>query len=332
MIHKYHYFYKITNLINLKYYYGIHSTNNLDDGYMGSGKALKQAIKKYGIENFKKDIIKFFPNLKELSDFEKFIVNEDLVDDPNCYNLVKGGYFLDDKDILKLKESIVGLQKGENNSAYGKRWITKDQKTIRIDQSELEYYIENGWVPGRAIKSTQKIIKANANRVWIWKDGLIKFINKQFLNDYLESGWVRGRSKPKPKTEKLSKGWNLKNKSYITVLDSEGNKLCVSKDDPRYINGELISFNKGKVSVIDSEGNKLFVSVNDPRYINGELIPIQRKGQNLVLVRDSNDNYFKVPSDDPRYINGELIPATKGRVRPETERQNISKSKIKKTS
>ena len=54
---KYHYFYKITNLLNEHFYYGIHSTDNLDDGYMGSGKRLHYAYKKYGMQNFKKEIM-----------------------------------------------------------------------------------------------------------------------------------------------------------------------------------------------------------------------------------------------------------------------------------
>ena len=88
---KYHYFYKITNNINNHFYYGIHSTDNLDDGYMGSGSRLNYAYKTYGIENFTKEILKFFGSRKECSDYEAKVVNEVLIEDPNCYNSILGG-------------------------------------------------------------------------------------------------------------------------------------------------------------------------------------------------------------------------------------------------
>lgn len=91
MTYKYNYFYKITNLINGKYYYGIHSTNNLEDGYMGSGTLLHKAYKKYGIENFNKEILKYFDTRKELCEYEEEVVNEVVIKDLESYNIKIGG-------------------------------------------------------------------------------------------------------------------------------------------------------------------------------------------------------------------------------------------------
>ena len=88
---KYHYFYKITNNINGHFYYGVHNTDNLDDGYMGSGKRLHYAYKKYGIENFTKEILKFFDTSEEAFEYEFNTVNEELIRDSNCYNIKCGG-------------------------------------------------------------------------------------------------------------------------------------------------------------------------------------------------------------------------------------------------
>ena len=85
------YFYKITNKINNKFYFGVHKTNNLNDGYFGSGKRLFYAISKYGRDNFEKEILECFDTYKEALDFEAEIVDEILVLNDNCYNLRKGG-------------------------------------------------------------------------------------------------------------------------------------------------------------------------------------------------------------------------------------------------
>lgn len=88
---KYNYLYKITNLINGKFYYGIHTTSNLDDNYMGSGTNINKAYEKYGINNFKKEILEFFDTRELAALREREIVNEYLIKNPNCYNIILGG-------------------------------------------------------------------------------------------------------------------------------------------------------------------------------------------------------------------------------------------------
>lgn len=84
--------YKTTNQINGKYYIGCHKTINVDDDYLGSGHLLKDAVTKYGIENFTKEILFVFDNSEEMYNKEKELVTESLVIDNMCYNLCTGGY------------------------------------------------------------------------------------------------------------------------------------------------------------------------------------------------------------------------------------------------
>ena len=60
-----HIVYKTTNIANKKIYIGAHSTANLLDDYIGSGRLLKRAIKKYGREHFKREILFQFSTLEE---------------------------------------------------------------------------------------------------------------------------------------------------------------------------------------------------------------------------------------------------------------------------
>jgi hypothetical protein len=84
------YIYKITNTINSRWYIGKH--NGSDPNYMGSGKLLKQAYKKYGIENFEKVILETCSTDEELNLKEiEWISKTNALTDPACYNLVEGG-------------------------------------------------------------------------------------------------------------------------------------------------------------------------------------------------------------------------------------------------
>jgi hypothetical protein len=83
--------YQITNLLNGKYYVGAHQTSEIDDGYMSSSKVVKNAIKKHGKENFKKEVLYNFLTLEEMFKKEAEIVDEKFVNRKNTYNLKTGG-------------------------------------------------------------------------------------------------------------------------------------------------------------------------------------------------------------------------------------------------
>lgn len=88
---KFYTIYKITNLINNNFYIGAHSTNDLEDDYMGSGELIKRAIEKYGIENFKRDWLHIFKSPEEMWSQERLLVNEEIISRAECYNMVVGG-------------------------------------------------------------------------------------------------------------------------------------------------------------------------------------------------------------------------------------------------
>jgi len=85
-----HYFYKTINLVNGKFYYGV--TNGNDPWYYGSGKALKDAIKKHGIKNFHRCILKTFDTAEQAYLEEARVVTEELVENRQCYNMKVGGW------------------------------------------------------------------------------------------------------------------------------------------------------------------------------------------------------------------------------------------------
>jgi len=87
----YNIIYKTTNIINNKFYIGKHSTNNLDDGYLGTGTAIAAAIEKYGIENFKREILSYHNSSKEAYIVEAKIVTKEFVNRKDTYNMRSGG-------------------------------------------------------------------------------------------------------------------------------------------------------------------------------------------------------------------------------------------------
>jgi group I intron endonuclease len=171
--------YEIKNKVNGKSYIGQHSSNELGS-YWGSGKLIKKAIEKYGVENFERIIIEKCSNKDELNEREIYWIKEK--DSINSgYNLTEGGTggdtsrFINYSDEFREKQRINAKQywenlstkernersskvSGENNRMYGKIGYWKDKK-IPIES------IQKGLENRRSYKGS-----GNPN----WKGGISK--------------------------------------------------------------------------------------------------------------------------------------------------------------
>ena len=73
---KFHFIYKTTNIINKRFYVGRHSTDNIQDNYLGSGIALLGSIQKYGADSFTREVLEFCENIELLLEREEFWIKE----------------------------------------------------------------------------------------------------------------------------------------------------------------------------------------------------------------------------------------------------------------
>lgn len=139
-----YFIYKTTNLINHKTYIGIHQTENINDGYIGSGLHFLRAVKKYGKNNFKREIIEFCSSYSELLDKEKTYVNEKWVNDKSNYNLKTGGQsagILSEESKIKISNTLKSkYASGELVSRNVAPYIATDEQKRQISETLKERY------------------------------------------------------------------------------------------------------------------------------------------------------------------------------------------------
>ena len=126
-----YYIYRITNKINGKTYIGQHKYKKLDDSYMGSGKLLKLAQKKYGIENFIKEILYSSIQYKEtVDDVERFAIAKERALGKAEYNIANGGQGggFKGKHSEETKKKISESRKGQKLSEEAKKKLSERMK------------------------------------------------------------------------------------------------------------------------------------------------------------------------------------------------------------
>jgi hypothetical protein len=214
----FHYLYKTTNLVTNKIYIGAHSTNDINDGYMGSGIQLKHAIKKYGIENFSIEILEYFDSREAVFQKEFEIVTEEFIKDENNYNMCPGGLGSTIKtqkwknqvskklqgrvftEEHSKKKSLAQTGKknhrfgksnpnnpklfGQDNGMFGKRHSEETKKLMSQNRklSQINYTPE----------LKESLSKACKGKLW-YNNGLI---NKRFKEGGQPNGYIKGRIVP----------------------------------------------------------------------------------------------------------------------------------------
>jgi group I intron endonuclease len=149
-----------TNKVNGKRYIGQHKSNVFDESYKGSGKVLKQALNKYGVENFETILLKEAYSKEELDNLEKeFILNFDALNSSDFYNIHEGGTGGNTKLGYSFKEYQEFLDKtqnrtstfkqkdtyGEKNPMYGKHQseLSKLKRRVKAKRDNIDKYDMN---------------------------------------------------------------------------------------------------------------------------------------------------------------------------------------------
>ena len=209
----YYTIYKITNQINGKIYIGSHKTKNLNDSYMGSGKYLKHAQEKHGIENFTKEILFIFDNPEEMYAKEAEIVNEDFLAEENTYNLKVGGFGGWDHENQNSEKqrakSIKGNAKQKWLAENDPTWQGNKNKSIaatkNLKQRHALGLINYNTFSGKShTEISKKMIgeknskhqngEGNSQYGTRWIHSILEKISKKIRKeDNLPEGWVEGR-------------------------------------------------------------------------------------------------------------------------------------------
>lgn len=152
IINPYGFIYITTNLINGKKYIGQKIFDRHWKLYLGSGKRLKYAIKKYGKENFTREIIAITYSKEELNNLEiKYINIHNAVKSDDYYNISYGGgtnagIHFSEEHKIKISESNKGIIKSKetcekiSNSKKGQ--ILSEEHKLKISKSVLDGYTQ----------------------------------------------------------------------------------------------------------------------------------------------------------------------------------------------
>lgn len=207
---KYHYLYKTTCLVTGRWYIGMHSTSNLEDGYMGSGKRLRYSIRKYGKENHHKEVLEFFETRELLIEAEIKSITPEMIIDKNCMNLKEGGY---GGGGFWSEEHMIKCSKGGVNARTLK--MKNDEEFRNKIQGLCRKNIEKARKSGKAILKGDKnpyqnwAGKKHSDETKLKMSKSKKVTSKGESNSQYSSMWITNEvdNKKISKSEVIPNGW-----------------------------------------------------------------------------------------------------------------------------
>jgi hypothetical protein len=160
--------YKITNNINQKTYIGVHKTNKPDDSYMGSGNAIRNAIKKYGIEQFSKEVL-YITEEKDVAYQKEKELTVDFFKESN-YNMKLGGVGGFTKDDADKGRDAVDQKYGRKTLASmgGRASVEQKKGYHALSKEDLSNNGRKGGLKNKG-KPKSEEFKQRLREIWIAK-------------------------------------------------------------------------------------------------------------------------------------------------------------------
>jgi len=241
-----------TNIINDKKYVGC-SVNiyarwdaHLETLKLGCTRKFYNALRKYGSENFKKEIIEVLPPIKKvLKEREDYYID--------FYDSIKNGYNIEKQyNTITAHPDFERIRKQISDKAKLRKWINDGEKNITICPENLQDFLDKGWKLGR-LKFTEKhrMELSNSHKgqtltqkqkdAWCsgrphtqeTKDNMSKKLQGRYsLKWYIEKyGEIEGSKKYHIHHEKIANAW----KNKIIVNNGMINKSIHKNELEQYV-------------------------------------------------------------------------------------------------
>jgi hypothetical protein len=187
----------------------MHSTNNIDDGYMGSGRRLRYSINKYGKENHQREILEYCNSRDELKKRENEIVNLNEIAKVECMNLKVGGVggwtHNKDQQLMAAKLGANAIAKRiKTDPELAEEYRVRGSKMLKKLHKEGKFKYNKFAGKKHSEETKLKMSKSHIGKhtgsknsqfgtCWITKDGNNTKIKTNQLETFILDGWVRGR-------------------------------------------------------------------------------------------------------------------------------------------